>query len=491
MNIADAFAEHARTRPDHPAVEDGDRVVTYGELEALANTAAANLLSEGIEQGDIVGIALPDSVEQVALIWALARVGATMFMLDAELLRSGQETRLSGCRLKAVVVEEAGPDSPSETEAIPLAAVFRNDPKTPPLAVLDGPGDQHPLFRVQSSGTTGTPKAFMMGHGQIIGSLRCYQEYFNWSPETRYVAFVGMSFFFGCKLCLAALFLGATVVISRTQRVGDAVELVRKKLITAMVLIPVHLRPLLAFADANEVLFPGLQSMYVTTAAVSPRERWLARERLSPHLMEVYGSNELSCVAISKAADMDAHPNSVGRVVDDVAVQIVDPDDKPVAAGQVGLIRLRSDRAATGYLDNPEADAWAFRDGWFYPMDLAAMNEDGYIFLKGRADDIINCDGIKFYLIEVENALLLHPDVTAAAVFGWRHPKHGEVAVAVVTTGAPASEEDFVAFCKRQLAPFKAPRVVMVVPEMPRNPMGKILKGKLKADLARELANRT
>jgi fatty-acyl-CoA synthase len=124
-------------------------------------------------------------------------------------------------------------------------------------------------------------------------------------------------------------------------------------------------------------------------------------------------------------------------------------------------------------------------------MDLAAMNEDGYIFLKGRADDIINCDGIKFYPIEVENALLLHPDVTAAAVFGWPHPKHGEVAVAVVTTGAPASEEDFVAFCKRQLAPFKAPRVVMVVPEMPRNPMGKILKGKLKADLARELANRT
>ena len=159
MNIADAFAEHARTRPDHPAVEDGDRVVTYGELEALANTAAANLLSEGIEQGDIVGIALADSVEQVALIWARARVGATMFMLDAELLRSGQETRLSGCRLKAVVVEEAVPDLPSETKAIPLAAVFRNNPKTPPLAVLDGPGDQHPLFRVQSSGTTGTPAA--------------------------------------------------------------------------------------------------------------------------------------------------------------------------------------------------------------------------------------------------------------------------------------------------------------------------------------------
>jgi long-chain acyl-CoA synthetase len=119
------------------------------------------------------------------------------------------------------------------------------------------------------------------------------------------------------------------------------------------------------------------------------------------------------------------------------------------------------------------------------------MNADGYIFLKGRADDIINYDGIKFYPIEVENALLSHPDVTAAAVFGWPHPRHGEVAVAVATTSAPATSKDLMAFCRQRMAVYKVPQTVMLVSEMPRNHLGKILKGKLKQALTQKLAKRS
>ena len=206
--------------------------------------------------------------------------------------------------------------------------------------------------------------------------------------------------------------------------------------------------------------------------------------------MEVYGSNELSCIAISSPADQDAHPNSVGRIVDEIEAQIVDANDRPLPDGSVGLIRFRSDRAATGYDHDPEADARAFRDGWFYPMGLAAMNEDGYIFLTGRVDDQISNDGIKFYPIEVENVLLSHPNVSETAVFGWPHERHGEVAVAAVVSDTPLSYQDLAAFSRTRLAEYKIPTQVLFVSKMPRNPMGKILKLELKKLLRRELAKR-
>jgi acyl-CoA synthetase (AMP-forming)/AMP-acid ligase II len=158
--------------------------------------------------------------------------------------------------------------------------------------------------------------------------------------------------------------------------------------------------------------------------------------------------------------------------------------------GSVGLLRVRSDHTASGYLNDPEADARAFRDGWFYPMDLASINEDGYIFLKGRADDMINIDGIKFYPIEVENILLSHPEVMEAAVFAWPHPLHGEVAVAAVTTSAEVRRDHLRDFCRNRLAEYKVPQLFMLVGEMPRNPAGKILKRDLKQRLRRQLAQR-
>ncbi len=128
---------------------------------------------------------------------------------------------------------------------------------------------------------------------------------------------------------------------------------------------------------------------------------------------------------------------------------------------------------------------------WFYPMDLATINEDRYVFLKRRADDIISTDGIKFYPIEVENVLMSHPDVTAAAVFDWPHPRYGQVPVAAITNSAPITHNDRVAYYGRQIAPYKIPGSFMFLPEMPRNSMGKILKSRLKEMLKQELAKQS
>lgn len=119
------------------------------------------------------------------------------------------------------------------------------------------------------------------------------------------------------------------------------------------------------------------------------------------------------------------------------------------------------------------------------------MNDEGYLFFKGRADDMITSGGVMFYPIEVENALLAHPDVVEAAAFGWPHKEQGEMAAAAVVTRSPVTAKELKQFCGRRIAGYKVPRTIMFMPNMPRNPMGKILKGDLKQVLRRKLEEKT
>lgn len=144
----------------------------------------------------------------------------------------------------------------------------------------------------------------------------------------------------------------------------------------------------------------------------------------------------------------------------------------------------------TRYIDDPQATARAFKDGWFYPGDLAALNEQGYLFFKGRADDIINNAGAKFYPIEVETALLEHRAVKEAAVFRWPHNRAGEVAVACVVVDTETTERELKDFCRTRLTGYKLPYVVQILPELPKNPMGKILKRELEPVIERATALR-
>lgn len=486
MNIAEVFAAHAESRPGDAAVEDGERIVTYAELAAMAGSAANYLQQEGIAPGDIVGLALPDSVEHVALFWSLAQIGAVVFPINAPLLRCEAEVGLGRNQLKAVIIAHAAPALPSETRVIQLAAIFADHLKTRPPAAA--PGGHAPLCCIQSSGTTGKPKTFLMSHNQLIASFQSREEFLRWTAEDRYAAFIRPSFSAGCRLCFAALFAGATVIFMTSNSVGELVRLVQDKRVTVTSLTPLHLRPLLKYAADKELLFPQLRSLRVVTAGVTADERDLARQHVTPNVIIVYGSNEQAWITAATPADQDAYPDSVGRPVAGVEVEIVGQDNQPLPFGSVGRIRMRSDHIATGYLNNPEADARAFRDGWFYPMDLAAINQDGYIFLKGRADDLISVDGIKFYPVETEAVLLRHPAVRDAAVFGWPHPLHDQVTVAAVTTDAPVTRQRIKAFCVRHLAPYKVPRTIMLLDEMPRTTTGKILKRRLKERLRRKIA---
>ncbi|MDJ0949147.1 MAG: class I adenylate-forming enzyme family protein [Alphaproteobacteria bacterium] len=483
MNPADILAEHARTRPDHPAIEDGDRIVNYGELNDRVASAAANLQRAGIEPGDIVGIMLPDSADYLITLCAVANAGAVTFAIDPQLPPREKECSLVDVPVKAIIAQADAQPVPNVTR-LPLDRVVRPQAENPEPFVAPNLQPDHPHTFVQTSGTTGNPKRLLLSHAQRADFIERNMRTEGWVSTDRYLAVVQMTFSIGRVSCIGMLHIGATVVINSATSAAELVSRVQDQRITILRLTSAHLRGLLdhaAHRSADDLpLFPNLRMLAVTAAPTAHELRLLVRTSLTPNLLERYGTNEIGVVAVSAPPDQDAYPDSLGRVIDGIQAQVVDANDQPLPSGQAGLIGFRGPRLPTEYYRNAEATAQCFRDGWFYPGDLAALNEDGYVFFKGRADDVINNQGAKFYPVEIETVLLSHPAVTEAAVFGWPHKQFGECAVAVVVAKAQITAEALAQFCRERIAAYKVPVWIMFVSAMPKNPMGKIVKARLR-----------
>jgi acyl-coenzyme A synthetase/AMP-(fatty) acid ligase len=486
MNIAEILTDHARDRSSHPAIEDGERIVTYGELDGLVDSAAANLQAAGIRLGDIVAILLDDSVDHLIILCALARIGAVIFSLNATASKAEIEKSLASAPVKAVIT--AGPRL-SGGDLLWLRAKAICRPALKPFEV-QGVGDDDPVMLIQSSGTTGAPKSFLRTHAELGEWIGRYARGHGWSADERCLSLTRMSFNVGRNISLGMLRLGATVVINSSRSHDELTALVRDKRISYLKLTPSHLVPLIDYAADKAPLFPGLRAMVFGSAPTTHAQRLLARERLTPNCYEQLGSNEAGLMALALPADQDAYPDAVGRIVEGVEAQIVDDEDRTLPVGEVGLVRFRGAGYPTRYLDDPDATTRAFRDGWFYPGDLAILNDEDYLFFKGRADDVINNGGAKFYPIEVETALLEHPQVSEAAVFGWPHTRLGEVAVACVVANSSISTKDLQTFCQQRIAGYKVPQAIEIMAELPRNAMGKISKIELKDIFQSKIAER-
>jgi len=170
---------------------------------------------------------------------------------------------------------------------------------------------------------------------------------------------------------------------------------------------------------------------------------------------------------------------------------VVDENEAPLPLGEIGRIRFRGPSYFPREYDNPEATARHFRDGWFYPGDVAVMNDERYVFLKGRADDVINNAGVKYHPAEVEAVLLSHPGVVDAAVIAGPHAVFGEVSVACVVRSGNVTPGDLGKFCAGRIALHKAPAWYWFLDELPRIATGKADKKKLKEMFRRQLDSRS
>jgi acyl-coenzyme A synthetase/AMP-(fatty) acid ligase len=487
MNITDMLANHAGNRPTHPAIVYGSETITYRDLNDLVNVVAARLYAAGLRTGDEVALILPVSTFYLVVLYALGRLGVVVLPIEPDWPLVDIEGRMERFGVTKAVISTGMPDPAAET-VIRIDSSWWNADEEIPLPDFPDDGDL-PYVMVFSSGTTGMPKGPLLTHNQMIQQATRVANSCWISPWDRCGSIIDTFVQVAQLVALAFHRVGATVVLFRRDlAIEEMPEAYRKAGITWAFLAPRRLRLLLALTDDGEPLMPFLRQLVVGGGPLFPDERAAARRRITPNFFENYGSNEGGFYVTAGPQDHSLKPESVGRVVPSVEAQVVDQDHNPVPTGEIGMIRFRGPAFPTEYHMNPEASADAFRDGWFYPKDAALIDEDGYVFLKGRVDDVINVDGHNVYPADIESTLVAHPAVRDAAAVGYLRPDRREVPVAFVVLNQKVERDELHRHCRQNLAYYKVPHAYVALDEMPRNPIGKILKTDLKMMAKERLA---
>ena len=484
MNLADALVHHVRARPDQPAVIAGERVLLYRDLDGLVRRWAAHLTALGLRQGDVLGIALRDSVEHLMALWAAARMGAVALPMDWRWTPAEQQAVATRFRARLVLAEPEAP--PLEgLRGVAMDAAFAAAVEAAPADLPFPSGEACgalPLLMSLSSGTTGRPKGPVVTHQHFLRRFWTHWIDLGLNSREIYVSATPMYFGGGRTFTMSLMFSGGTAVLFpppyKPQEL--AAEIARRNATSAF-LVPTLLRRLLDLDPAQAAPIRRMRLLLSSGAPLHPWERVAIRDRLCAGFSEYYASTEGGGISLLRPEEIDAHGDSVGRPVFGVEVAIFDDDLRPLPPGEVGRLGYRGPGVATRFFEDPEADAEAFHDGWFLPGDLAAIDEAGYVTLKGRKKDMIIRGGVNIYPPEIESVLLSDPRIAEAAVVGWPSAAMGEEVAAFVVPrpGEAPVAESLLALCRARLAPYKVPRAIHVIADLPRNSAGKTVKPEL------------
>jgi acyl-CoA synthetase (AMP-forming)/AMP-acid ligase II len=469
VNLADALDIHARARPTHPALVDGALRLTHAEFAARVRRMAAWLQGLGLPADRPVGICLHDTAEHVVALYAVARAERAILPMDARWTTEEQRNVAEHFGASLVLLEPGVPALPGLRCATPGEA--------PDGGACFGSDAEAPFVLSLSSGTTGRPKGPLIAHRHFLARFRTHWINLGLNGRDRFVCATPLYFGGGRTFAMSVLFSGGTLILRPPPcSPEDLVACVAEHRATSLFLVPTQFRRLLALDDAALAPLRELNLLLSSGAPLSPEERVAIRDRMCPRFFEYYASTEGGGVSLLAPEDIDGHGDTVGRPVFAVEVEVVDAQDRVLPPGQTGLLRYRGPACATAYHRDPEASAEAFRDGWFYPGDLASIDAEGFVTLRGRQKDMIIRGGINIHPADIEAALNAHPAVAESAVVGWPSPEFGEEIAAFVRLGGTTDAEALLAFARERLPRPKWPRQVFVVDDLPRNSSGKVLK---------------
>jgi len=479
VNLADLIASHGRNRPADPAIVEGGVTLTLADVARRVDSFAAGLAARGIGPGAVVGLCLKDSADHLVMHFAVARLGAVILPMDHR-WTSAEKAAAAGAFGAGLVLVEPGAPAVDGARCVALEPGWATcDARALPPA--PGGRDQ-PLLLSLSSGTTGRPKGALVTHGQM------YERFVNqWvtlglNASDRFIAVTPLYFGAGRSFCMSMLAAGAAVILDPPPHPpGRLAAAINASGATACFVVPTMMRRLLADHAGDGLLFPGLRLLVFGGSIVGGDEAAKVRARLTPNLASYYATSEGGGISVLGPAEFAAHGDTVGRPTFRVEVQVVDGDDRPVPTGEVGRLRFRGPGVATGFLDEEGREQHGPAGGWFYPGDLASLDADGFVALRGREKELIIRGGINVYPAEIERVLADHPAVREAGVIAWPANERGEEIAAFVATRHEATERELLDWCAARLAPYKQPRGIFFLPELPKTNFGKVRKADLTA----------
>jgi long-chain acyl-CoA synthetase len=503
MNVAVWVQRHGRRRPADPALADGDRVhASWGAFAARTAAAAAALReSFGLSSGDRVAIVMRNRPEYLEALFAIWHAGLVAVPVNARLHRDEIAFILDDSATAVVVTDDEHAEDVEPlvgTVDAVRGAVLAPGPQWDRL-IDSAPGplvdraatDAAWLF--YTSGTTGRPKGATLTHRNLLmASLSYYADIDQVMPQDSILHAAPLSHGSGLY-GLPHVARGAVSVIPHSGGVdGDEIAALLSHWPGMSMFAAPTMVKRLAGEPAVTADPRNLKTIIYGGAPMYLADLEGALDVFGPRLAQIYGQGEtpMTITALPKAdhAERD-HPRwrerlqSVGFPRTDVEVRVVDDADRELPPGEVGEVVVRGDVVMAGYWNQPDATAETLRGGWLHTGDVGSFDADGYLTLRDRSKDLIISGGMNIYPREVEEALLRHPGVRAAAVVGRPDPEWGEAVVAFVVAVdgcEPPSVEDLDRACRENIARYKRPKDYRFVDDLPTNNYGKVLKRELR-----------
>ncbi len=513
MNTSEFLTIASSIVPDrHALVFEGKRT-TFEELQSRVNRLAHGLLSIGVQPGDRIGIVQVNTDAVVETYFAAAKIDAVFVPLNFRARADEMSFMVRDSGLRVLMAGDRYVDmieSISDDLDCVESRIALDEPRDGWLSysdLIDGSRDDDLwpttaeddlAVLLFTSGTTSFPKGVMLSHNSFSSYILSQVTPADPDVAERNILTVPLYHIAGMQAMISAMYGGRTLIIQRQFEPAQWMDLVERERVDRAMMVPTMLKMLMDHEDFRQ---HDLRSLRVITYGAAPMPLEVIRRAIvefpGAQFINAFGQTETAATitmlppddhVLSGDADEIERKlkrlTSIGKPIDDVEVRIVNEEGEDVAAGEVGEIAARGQRLMKGYWNQESATAETIKGGWLYTGDLGYWDEDGYIFLAGRARDFIKRGGEMISPEEVEQVLNSHPDIEEAAIIGVSDIDWGERvrAVVVARSGHEIDEDDVIEYCRQRLASFKKPESVVVVNELPRNPMGKILKRILKED---------
>ncbi|GHD00294.1 long-chain-fatty-acid--CoA ligase [Zhihengliuella salsuginis] len=501
MSVAAILAESATRHADRAAVTVGGHQTTYAQLWEQARSYAGGLRDAGIGENDRVAVLIPNVADFARVYYAVLSLGAVVVPIHALLKRheisyilDDSEAELLVCAAPLLAEGAAGAEASGVPTYTVLAESGSAAGRLEDLAAAAEPITsylpRHPediATILYTSGTTGKPKGALGTHLALVEQTNAMLlDALDVRPGDRLFGGLPLFHTFGQTAVLnCGLRAGAEILLLPRFTGPDALDLLLDHGVNVFFGVPTMYVALLEAASAREERPEALRYGVSGGAALPVALLEAFETRFGAKVHEGYGLTETSPVACFGRVSQTPQPGTVGTPIWGVDVEIADPLERNaielLPRGELGEVVVRGHNLFAGYLNRPEATAEAVVDGWFRTGDLGTKSEDDHVRIVDRTKDMILRNGYNVYPREVEEALMEHPGITSAAVYGVPDDKHGqEIAASVTIDPDSGLDADAIReWIAERVAAYKYPRLVEVVSEFPLGPSGKILKRKL------------
>lgn len=487
MNLASAFADIAKNNLKKPALFWGDEEFTYEQFWAQSLWVSEQLQrSFDVKPGARVALWLRNCPQFIPALFGVLQARAVATPINNFLKADEVNFILTDAEIDLVIIDA------SMAESVEKLVQLR--PKIKFLRVEDFPANPNTIANyspttrakddlailIYTSGTTGRPKGAMLSNGNLLHNVNSCRQVLETVGDDRIVVLLPMfhSFMLCVGIMLPLLVGGSIVLIKSVHPPKNIVTDILRRRATILPSVPPLFRALMHPSVPTDLPL----RLCISGGAPLPGE--ILREfteKFPMPLVEGYGLSEASPVVTFNPLDQQK-AGSIGKPISDVEVSVQSEDGEMLGVGETGEICVRGGNVMLGYWNQPEETAKVMRSDWLLTGDIGHRDADGYLFITDRKKDMLLVNGINVYPREIEEIIYKFPGIKEAAVIGVPDARKGEQALAFVSVndGATVDEKAVQQFIREKLADYKVPKRVVVLPALPRNPTGKILKTALR-----------